>query len=56
MIKQTQVEKTIGAFEQDIILQIIAPKGQFSNKIFNEYFNKESGIFDWVCDEVKQIR
>lgn len=54
MVTQQQFEKTLGVFEQDLVLQAVAPKGQFSKRAFDKYFKK--GLVDWVIDEVKQIR
>jgi hypothetical protein len=54
MVTQTQIEKTIGAFKQDVVLQIIPMN--FSEETFDKYFESENGLFDWVCDEVKNLR
>lgn len=51
---QLNFEKTIGAFEQDVVLQILPQN--YSEETFDKYFESENGVFDWAMDEVKKIR
>jgi len=51
---QLTFEKTIGAFEQDVVMQILPQN--YSEETFDKYLASENGVFDWVCDEVKNIK
>lgn len=54
MVTQQQFEKALGVVEQDHVMQLIP--GNFSEETFNKYFESENGLFDWVVDEVKNVK